>query len=74
MPNWTHLIRFVANEDGQNHIGQLVDTTYDVGLASVEGKKIEVYEIIGTIFDGQVTKNILTVKQVQNLHAPVCLE
>lgn len=62
MPFWTHLIRFVANEDHQTHIGQLVDTSRDVGLDTLEGKKVEAYEIIGTIFSGKVSKNVLTVK------------
>jgi hypothetical protein len=65
MPFWTHLIRFVANEDGQNHLGQLVDTTRDVGVDTFEGKRVEAYMIIGTIFEGQITKTILTVKYVR---------
>ena len=64
MPFWTHLIRFVANEDHQIHIGQLVDTSRDVGLDTLEDKKVEAYEIIGTIFSGKITKNVLTVKYV----------
>lgn len=64
MPSWTHLIRFIAVEDNHTHLGQLVDTSEDVGLASVEGKTIKAYEIIGTIFDGEVTKTELTVKQL----------
>lgn len=64
MPPWTHLVRFVAVEDSQEHLGQLVDTTRDVGLDSAEGKDIPVYLIDGTIFDGKVTKEILHVKQV----------
>lgn len=65
MPAWTHLIRFVAVEDGQPHIGQLVDTSLDIGLATFEGRKVEAYNIIGTIFDGQVTKDVLTVQSVR---------
>jgi hypothetical protein len=67
MPSWTHLVRFVAVEDSQEHLGQLVDTTRDVGLDSAEGKEIAVYLIDGTIFDGKVTKEILHVKQVCHL-------
>jgi hypothetical protein len=52
MPSWTHLIRFVAKEDHQVHVGQLVDTTRDVGLDTLEGKEIKAYEISGTIFNG----------------------
>ena len=64
MPSWTHLIRFIAVEDNHVHLGQLVDTSADVGLASVEGKTIKAYKISGTIFDGEVTKTELTGKQV----------
>ena len=71
MPSWTHLVRFVAVEDNQEHLGQLVDTTRDVGLDSVEGKDIAVYLIDGTIFDGKVTKEILQVKQVTTRYLKV---
>jgi hypothetical protein len=64
MPSWTHLIRFIAVEDNQSHIGQLVDTSRDVGLDSFNGTEIKAYLINGTIFDGQVTKTVLTVKLV----------
>ena len=67
MSSWTHLVRFIAVEDSQEHLGQLVDTTRDVGLDSAEGKEIAVYLIDGTIFDGKVTKEILHVKQVCHL-------
>jgi hypothetical protein len=64
MPSWTHLVRFVAVEDNQVHLGQLVDTTRDVGRDSVEGLEIAVYVIDGTIFDGRVTEQVLHVKSV----------
>jgi hypothetical protein len=64
-PSWTHLIRFVAEETGQIHLGQIDAKTYpDLGIASVEGKKIVAKEISGSIFDGVVTEKELTVKQV----------
>ena len=62
MPSWTHLIRFIAREDHQSHLGQLVDISIDVGLATYEGKTVQAYNIIGTILDGQVTKDVLTVE------------
>ncbi|KGO45045.1 Fumarylacetoacetase, C-terminal-like protein [Penicillium expansum] len=68
MPSWTHLVRFIAVEDSQVHLGQLVDTTRDVGRDSVDGVEIAVKVIEGTIFDGRVTDEILHVKQ---LLAPV---
>ena len=64
MSPWTHLIRFVAQEDNQIHLGQLVDPSQDVGLLSYKKEKIEAYLIIGSIFDGQVTKTKLTVSYV----------
>ncbi len=64
MPSWTHLIRFIALEDSRVHIGQLVDTSRDVGLDSFEGKEIKAYLINGSIFDGEVTDQILTAKQI----------
>lgn len=65
MPPWTHLIRFIAVEDSLVHIGQLVDTSRDVGRDSVDGVQIAAYVIDGTIFDGRVTKEIMHVKQVR---------
>ena len=64
MPSWSHLIRFVAVEDGCAHLGQLVDTTRDVGEDSVEGVKIQAFAVEGTVFDGQVTQEVLTVEKV----------
>ncbi|KAI9757730.1 MAG: hypothetical protein M4579_003355 [Chaenotheca gracillima] len=64
MPSWTHLIRFVAVEDSLTHLGQLVNTSRDVGKDSVDGVEIKAYLINGSIFNGEVTKHVLTVKQV----------
>lgn len=64
MPAPTHIIRFIANEDSREHIGQLVDTSRDVGLDSVEGKEIKAYLINGTIFQGEITDKVYTVKQL----------
>jgi hypothetical protein len=66
MSSWTHLIRFVALEDHEVHLGQLVDTTQDVGLSSLNNAEIKAYLIQGTIFNNVVTKHILTVKQVSD--------
>ena len=67
----THIVRFIANEDNRIHIGQLVDTSRDVGLDSLEGKEIKAYLINGSIFSGEVTKEVYTVKQ---LLSPVSIE
>jgi len=60
----THIIRFVANEDNRIHLGQLVDTSRDIGLDSVEGKEIKAYLINGSIFAAEVTEHVYTVKQL----------
>ncbi|CAL5874396.1 uncharacterized protein PFLUO_LOCUS8692 [Penicillium psychrofluorescens] len=64
MPSWTHLVRFIAVEDSQVHLGQLVDPKRDVGRDSVNGVEIAVYVIEGTMFDGRVTKEVMHVKQL----------
>ncbi|KIV82604.1 hypothetical protein PV11_04702 [Exophiala sideris] len=71
MTKATHIIRFVANEDHRIHLGQLVDTSSDVGLATFEGKKVEAYLINGSIFAPEVTDVVYTVKQ---LLSPVSTE
>ncbi|KAI9730595.1 MAG: hypothetical protein M1834_005838 [Cirrosporium novae-zelandiae] len=64
-PKWTHLIRFIAEEDGLIHLGEIDPTVYpDVGLAMLEGQKVTAKEIKGTAFDGVFTDKILQVKQL----------
>jgi len=71
-PNWTHLIRFIADEDGQAHLGQIDSKKYpDVGIATYEGQKIEAKLINGSVFDGTVTERIMHVKQ---LLSPLSME
>ncbi|RYC64505.1 hypothetical protein CHU98_g1701 [Xylaria longipes] len=59
MGNWTHLIRFIAKEDQQVHLGQLVDTTRDVGKDSVDGVEIKAYLVRGSIFDGKIITGVV---------------
>ncbi|KAI0268222.1 fumarylacetoacetate hydrolase [Gloeopeniophorella convolvens] len=61
---WTRLIRFVASETSQIHIGQPIDAQLDIGLAIASKKSVLAYEILGSPFDpsAQLTKNILSVK------------
>ncbi|KAH9854841.1 hypothetical protein C2E23DRAFT_883402 [Lenzites betulinus] len=63
---WTRLIRFLAAETGQVHIGEPVDPKLDVGLAIHQKKTVKAYEIVGSVLDpaAQVTKNVLTVKEL----------
>jgi hypothetical protein len=68
--NWTHLIRFIATEDGQTHLGQIdVAEWPDVGIAAFEGKKITARVVSGSIYDGIVTDRLLHVERVR-LHSP----
>ncbi|KAM0794248.1 fumarylacetoacetate hydrolase [Usnea florida] len=73
MPSsWTHLIRFIAQEDGQIHLGQVDPKTYpDLGIASVEKKKIVANLITGSVFDGTVTDKKMSVSQ---LLSPISVE
>lgn len=64
-PTWTHLIRFVAVEDGQIHLGQVDAKQFpDIGLAILKGE-VTVRQINGSVFDGVVTDKILRVAQVR---------
>lgn len=62
--SWTHLVRFVAFEDDQVHLGQLVDPTRDVGLDSTNGVPIYAFKVEGTMFNARVTGNVLQVRKV----------
>lgn len=64
MAHWTHLIRFFAVEDGQIHLGQLVDTSRDIGEDSFNGVPIKAFRIEGSIHSGRVTEEVLQVKRV----------
>lgn len=65
-PNWTHLIRFIAEEDGQVHLGQVDATQFpDVGLAVLNNEKITAKEIKGSVFDGVVSDRVLNVEKVR---------
>lgn len=65
MSSWTHLVRFVAFEDGQVHLGQLVDPTRDVGLDSINEVPVYAFEIEGSIYNGWVTEKALQVRKVR---------
>ncbi|KAL7768452.1 hypothetical protein ACKLNR_002753 [Fusarium oxysporum f. sp. zingiberi] len=71
-PNWTHLVRFVAEEDGQVYLGQIDHEAWsDVGLSFEKGEKMQAKLIQGCVFDGVVTERLLTVKE---LLAPLAME
>ncbi|KAL7894397.1 hypothetical protein HDV63DRAFT_412972 [Trichoderma sp. SZMC 28014] len=68
-PNWTRLVRFLAKEDGQIHLGEV--NNVDVGLAFVNGEKITAKLINGSIYDGVVTEITMTVSV---LLSPIAME
>lgn len=63
--SWTHLVRFLAEEDGQIHLGQVdANVCPDVGLALYMGEKVHVRLVTGSVFDGTVTDKKLTISKV----------
>ena len=64
-PNWTRLIRFLAEEDGQIHLGEVDAKAYlNIGPAILNGEKITARLVRGSIFDGFVTDKCLHVATV----------
>ncbi|GME29192.1 fumarylacetoacetate hydrolase [Neofusicoccum parvum] len=64
-PNWTHLIRFVAKEDGQIHLGQVNPQEHpDVGLATLKNVPLRAKLIRGSVYDGSVTQTVMTVDRL----------
>jgi len=62
---WTHLVRFLAEEDGQIHLGQVNHEKWpDVGLAAYNGEKVDVRLINGSIFDGTVTSTTMHISKL----------
>lgn len=64
-PSWTHLVRFLAVEDGQIHLGQVDPKEWpDVGLAIYNGDKVGVRLVTGSAFDGSVTNTTMHISKV----------
>ncbi|KAI8665758.1 Fumarylacetoacetate hydrolase [Fusarium keratoplasticum] len=71
-PNWTHLIRFISEEDGQIHLGEVDAQQFpDVGLATLKGEKITAKLIQGSVYDGVVTDKTM---HVSRLLSPIGIE
>ncbi|KNG80909.1 fumarylacetoacetate hydrolase [Aspergillus nomiae NRRL 13137] len=71
-PNWAHLVRFISEEDGQIHFGEVDPSRYpDVGIAILNGERVAVKLIKGSIFDGTVTD---TTVHIARLLAPIGME
>ena len=65
-PNWKRLIRFIAEEDGQVHLGEVDGEPHaDIGLAAFNGEKIAAKLVQGSIFDGLVTTKKMHVARVR---------
>ncbi|EPS43603.1 hypothetical protein H072_2360 [Dactylellina haptotyla CBS 200.50] len=65
MASWKNLIRFIAEEDGQEHLGDVDANQFpDVGVAIHDGLKVTAKVVNGTVFDGTVTDQTLTVNRL----------
>jgi hypothetical protein len=63
--SWTRLIRFIAEEDNQTHLGNIDAGKYpDVGLSIYNGNPVEAQLVTGSAFSGTVTSKTMHVKQV----------
>ncbi|PKS12746.1 hypothetical protein jhhlp_000955 [Lomentospora prolificans] len=70
--NWTHLVRFLAKEDGQVHLGQIdAKQVPDLGLALEKGETVTAKLVTGNAFDGVVTDKSLT---ISTLLAPLSMD
>ncbi|QPG97306.1 hypothetical protein C2857_006122 [Epichloe festucae Fl1] len=69
-PNWTRLIRFIAEEDGQTHLGEVDSSHPDIGLAIFEGQTVSARAITGSVFDGIVSSRTLTVQRLLSPLSP----
>jgi hypothetical protein len=68
-PNWQRLIRFIAEEDGNPHLGEIDHAQCaDIGLASLNGERVKARLVTGSVFDGTVRDTMLHVAHVR---APV---
>jgi hypothetical protein len=63
--SWTHLIRFIAEEDNQIHLGNIDASKYpDIGLSMYNGDAVEAQLVTGSVFSGTVTNKWMHVKRV----------
>lgn len=70
--NWTHLVRFLAKEDGQVHLGQIDAKQFpDVGTALEKGQSVSAKLVSGGVFDGVVTDKSMIISQVRTPPVPM---
>lgn len=68
-PSWTNLVRFISEEDGQIHLGEVDSSKYpDVGIAILNGERVAVKLVKGSIFDGTVTNTVVHIARVCTPH------
>ncbi|KAF1942261.1 fumarylacetoacetate hydrolase [Clathrospora elynae] len=67
LTSWNRLVRFIADEDGAEHIGEPVDANIDVGAALASGSKVQVRAFTGSSVlssDVEPTSNTLSISQL----------
>lgn len=64
MTSWTHLIRFLPVGESNICLGQLADTSRDIGENSYNGTPIFAFRIKGSLYNGEVTDEKLQVEKV----------
>ncbi|OAK97654.1 fumarylacetoacetate hydrolase [Phaeosphaeriaceae sp. SRC1lsM3a] len=65
--NWGRLVRFIATEDGNEHIGEPMDAQLDVGAALASGSRVEVRKFQGSStldLNAAPTSTVLTISQL----------
>ncbi|KAF2174076.1 hypothetical protein M409DRAFT_48957 [Zasmidium cellare ATCC 36951] len=64
---WERLVRFIAQEDGQEHLGEPVDRDLDIGAALASSESVRVRKLSGSSpLDSslKVTSSVLTIKSI----------
>ncbi|CCG83390.1 Fumarylacetoacetate hydrolase [Taphrina deformans PYCC 5710] len=61
--SWTRAVRFIAKETKRVHLGQ-VRTSEDIALLLESGKAVQVQELEGDLYSGQVTDTLLTIDTI----------
>lgn len=68
---WTHLVRFIAEEDHQIHLGNIDALKYpDIGLSTFKGEKVPVNLVTGSAFSGTVTEKVMHISRVRLPNSP----
>lgn len=62
-PAWSRLVRFIAEEDGQEHLGEPVDSNIDVGTAPAGSVKVTKWQG-STPWDVTKSRETLTIQKV----------